>query len=216
MPSDEPPRVTAISHRARGRSVVSTDDGETLALRTETVERARLVQGAVLDAAYLAEIDEEEQRVVAHEAALRLLSHRARSEQELAGRLRQRGLSPEVVRHEITRLRDAGLLDDEAFARSWVRDRAPLAPRGRRLLRQELRGRGVAAEIAEVAVEEADDREVALTLARQRARRLEGLEFEAFRKRLSGFLERRGIGYGEIAEATRIVWEEVSAESSER
>ncbi len=213
MPLDDAPRITRITRRSRGRAVVVTDDGETLALRAETVARAGLVEGALIDATSLAQIDEEEQRVAAHEGALRLLSRRARSEREMAGELRMRGLTPAVVDHEIARLRKAGLLDDEAFAHSWVQDRATLAPRGRRLLRQELRGRGVTAEIIETATEGTDDGETALALARQRAGRLSGLDFETFRKRLAGFLGRRGIGYGEIAEATRIVWEEVSAEA---
>ncbi|MBK6661488.1 MAG: regulatory protein RecX [Thermoflexaceae bacterium] len=78
-----------------------------------------------------------------HEAALRLLSHRARSENEMRTRLGMRGIAPAIIEEEIVRLRDAGLLDDEQFARAWVEDRKRFAPRGRRMLRYELLGRGI-------------------------------------------------------------------------
>ncbi len=203
-----PPQVTAIRYRARGRVVVAASDGETLTLHAETVARAELREGVPLDDARRARIATEEQRRAAHEAALRLLAHRPRSKRELAQRLHLRGIAPEAAADEVERLQRTGLLDDEAFARSWVEERQASAPRGRRLLRHELRARGVSATIAEAAVAAADDGEAALALARRRAPRLAGLDFAQFRARLGQFLERRGIGYDEIAEAVQTTWDE--------
>lgn len=145
----------------------------------------------------------------AHEAALRLLAHRPRAERELAARLRRRGFPAAAVEAEVARLRRAGLLDDERFARAWVEARAG---RGRLLLRRELVARGVPAGLAGEAVAGLDDRETALALARGRAPRLAGLDFRRFRARLGGFLARRGIGPEEIAEAVRTAWEETAAD----
>ncbi len=180
---------------------VATSDGETLTLRAEAVERAGLRKGDALDGGIRAGLEREEQRWTAHDAALRLLSYRPRSERELGQRLRLRG---------------AGLLDDEAFAQSWVEDRQANAPRGQRLLRYELLGRGVRAELAEAAVESVDDRTSALFLARGRARRLGDLPFEQFSRRLAGFLERRGFGYDVVAEAVRTTWNENAPEDERR
>lgn len=145
----------------------------------------------------------------AHEAALRLLAHRPRAERELAARLRRRGFPAATVEAEVARLRRAGLLDDERFARAWVESRAG---RGRLLLRRELLARGVPAGLAGEAVAAVDDRETALALARRHAPRLAGLEFGRFRARLGGFLARRGIGHEEIDEAVRAAWEETAAD----
>ena len=208
--------MTAIRRRARGRVVVATSDGETLTLRAEAVERAGLRKGDALDGGIRAGLEREEQRWTAHDAALRLLSYRPRSERELGQRLRLRGITGDVVDEEIERLRGAGLLDDEAFAQSWVEDRQANAPRGQRLLRYELLGRGVRAELAEAAVESVDDRTSALFLARGRARRLGDLPFEQFSRRLAGFLERRGFGYDVVAEAVRTTWNENAPEDERR
>lgn len=219
MTADDPdgtPRVTAIRRRARGRVAVATSDGETLTLRAEAVERAGLRKGDALDGGIRAGLEREEQRWTAHDAALRLLSYRPRSERELGQRLRLRGIAGDVVDEEIERLRGAGLLDDEAFAQSWVEDRQANAPRGQRLLRYELLGRGVRAELAEAAVESVDDRTSALFLARGRARRLGDLPFEQFSRRLAGFLERRGFGYDVVAEAVRTTWNENAPEDERR
>ncbi len=219
MPPDEPdeaPRVTAIKRRTRGRVLVTTSDGETLAVHGEALQRAGVREGDALDGGSRERIEREEQRCTAHEAALRLLSHRPRSERELGQRLRLRGLAADVVEDEIGRLRRAGLLDDDAFARLWVEDRQLRAPRGRRLLRYELRGRGVRSELADAAVASVDDRTAALALARGRARRLAGLEFKQFSQRLGRFLERRGFGYNDVGEAVRTVWNESAPESEQR
>ena len=208
--------MTAIKRRTRGRVLVTTSDGETLTVHAEALEQAGVREGDPLDADRREQVEQEEQRWTAHEAALRLLSHRPRSERELGQRLRLRGLDADVVEDEIERLRKAGLLDDEAFARLWVEDRQLSAPRGRRLLRYELLGRGVRSELAHAAVDSIDDRTAALALARGRARRLAGLEFKQFSQRLARFLQRRGFGYDEVGEAVRTAWNESAPESQQR
>lgn len=195
--------------------MLTTSDGETLIVHTEALKLAGIREGDVFDRKARKSLDLEKYRQTAHEAALRLLSHRPRSEREMSQRLRQRRLPANVVQDEIERLRRAGLLDDEAFARAWVDDRQTSAPRGQRLLRSELLSRGVQNGIADEAVEPVDDRAAALAVARGRARRLEGLDYQQFRKRLAGFLQRRGFGYEEVAHAVRTVWNE-SAPEAER
>ncbi len=213
---DGPPRVTDIKRRSQGRAVLTTSHGETLIVHADVLELAGVREGDVLDSKARQRLDLEKYRRTAHEAALRLLSHRPRSEREMGQRLRLRGLPADVVENEVERLRGAGLLDDEAFAQSWVEDRQVSSPRGQRLLRHELLGRGVRAELADNAVLSVDDRTAALAVARGRAGRLEGLDFKEFRQKLAGFLERRGFGYDEVAQAVRTVWNENAPESEQR
>ena len=213
---DESPRITAIKRRPRGRAALTTSDGETLTAHAEALQRAGAGEGDLLDGRLRERIEREEGRCVAHAAALRLLARRPRSERELGQRLRLRGVPADVAEEEVGRLRQAGLLNDEAFAEQWVGERQSGAPRSRRLLRYELLGRGVRAELADKAVASVDDRTAALALARRRAARLEGLEFRQFSQRLAGFLERRGFGYAEVEEAVRTVWNEHAGESGQR
>ncbi|OAI43222.1 hypothetical protein AYO38_10940 [bacterium SCGC AG-212-C10] len=211
---DEPPQsatIVDIRNVSRGRQrLVVLNDGREFLFSDEAVERARVAAGQVADSAVLAELEAQEQRVAAHESALRLLSSRPRSEREMRTRLAMRGIDPDAVDGEIERLVRAGLLDDEKFALSWVEDRKRTAPRGRRMLRYELLGRGIEPESVDLATEDVDDRETALELARNKSRTASLNSYEDFLGKVGAFLRRRGFDYSVAAEATRIAWAEAN------
>jgi regulatory protein len=213
---DEPPRTpTVLELRATGKGrvrLILLSDGAELVFSEEACERCGIHLGVEVDQARLEMLEAAEHRVNAHEAALRLLAHRARSENEMRTRLRMRGYPPDAVDDEIARLHGAGLLDDGQFARAWVEDRKRTAPRGRRLLRYELLGRGIAPEAVDVATEEIDDEATALTLARSRARGQALADYDAFMAKVGGFLRRRGFDWSVVSSTTRAVWAEVQAE----
>ena len=77
------------------------------------------------------------------EAALRFLEPRQRSIGEVRRRLTRVGYQPELVEGAIARLVELGVLDDEAFARSWIESRDRARPRGQRALRSELAQKGI-------------------------------------------------------------------------
>ena len=77
------------------------------------------------------------------EAAARFLEARARSIGEVRRRLSQAGYRPELIDGAIGRLTELGMLDDAAFARSWVESRDRARPRGERALRHELALKGI-------------------------------------------------------------------------
>ena len=129
---------------------------------------------------------------------------------------RDAGRRPSAIEDEIVRLRGSGLLDDQKFAEAWIEDRKRASPRGRRMLRYELLGRGIDQEAAERATSDIDDRETALGLARARARRTSTEDYESFFSRVGGFLRRRGFDHEVTASATRQVWSEISAAKAER
>jgi len=90
----------------------------------------------------------------------------------------------------------------------WVESRNEFHPRGRRLLRYELRTKGITESHIDSALEEIPgEEELALKAAVQYARRLTGLDWQTFRNRLSGFLARRGFSYAVFAPIVRSLWE---------
>lgn len=193
----------------RGRQrLISLDDGREFLFSEEACERVGVHEGDVAEPELFSRLEASEHRVSAHEAALRLLSHRPRSESEMRTRLAMRGIEPAALDDEIERLQRAGLLDDEKFARAWVEDRKRIAPRGRRMLRYELLGRGIEPESVEAATREVDDRETAVELARNRARKSAGTDYATFFSKVGGFLRRRGFDYEVAAEAVRTAWAE--------
>jgi len=172
-----------------------------------------------VDAQLRARLVEASLRWKLREAALRLLAHRARSRGELATRLRRKDFPSRLIRRVLDDLEARGWLDDAEFARSWIRDRLRLRPRGRRALLSELRKKGVDAAVIEAALDEifADpehsEREIAFTLAEGWLRRQTGGLSEALlaggrdpnaekaRRRFQGYLARRGIPGGLIRQA---------------
>ena len=212
---DEPPstpRITEVRNVAKGRQrLLVLSDGREFVFSDEACERTGITEGLDASAGLFEELDAAEQRVIAHEAALRLLANRPRSEKEMRTRLAMRGCAPAVIEDEVERLGRAGLLDDQKFARAWVEDRKRVSPRGRRMLRYELLGRGIDPESVDLVTDGIDDRETALSLARSRVRGSIVNDYETFVANVGGFLRRRGFDYSVAAEATRAAWEEVSS-----
>ena len=58
-------------------------------------------------------------------------------------RLTGAGYRPDLVDGAIERMLELGMLDDEAFARSWLESRDRAHPRGERAIREELAQKGV-------------------------------------------------------------------------
>lgn len=135
--------------------------------------------------------------------AFSYLSHRSRSRSELERYLRRKGYEEGVVGRVLERCEELGYVDDRSFAAAYVRDRIRLKPRGVRRLRAELRRKGVAPEVAEEGIESAfresgvTERELLERAARKRWRALRDEDSRTARRRLYGYLRRRGFpGYG--------------------
>ena len=88
------------------------------------------------------------------EAALHYLGYRPRSETEVRQRLHRRGFNNEVVDEVIISLEERKLIDDVAFAHYWKDSRLSFRPRSKRLIKLELRQKGVTAETANEVVED--------------------------------------------------------------
>lgn len=201
-----PARVVAVRRLRGGRASLVLDDGRNLLISEGARLASGLEPGAELNGSILAGLGTTETGDAAHEEALRMLARRARSAAEVSRQLSQKGFTSGVIDAEIERLRQVGLLDDDAFARAWVAERGRLAPRSRRMLRSELRQRGIGTEQAESAVAGIDDREVATALARRRAERVEAGDYRSFATRIGGYLLRRGFDHETAEAAVRAAW----------
>ncbi|WP_370914292.1 MULTISPECIES: regulatory protein RecX [unclassified Corynebacterium] len=117
--------------------------------------------------------EDEKARAQIRHRALLLLDHRSRSRHELTERLQQLDFSPGLVSDVLDDLQRTGLIDDRNFATEWVRQRHHRRGKSRALLENELRDKGVDAGIRVEAlgqIAEADEQEMAMRLARKKAR----------------------------------------------
>ncbi len=159
----------------------------------------------------------EEMESAVRERCLSLLSTQPRTRAELERSLLRAGAPEEIVAAVLDRLERVGLVDDTAYAQAYVRTGVGVRRRGTRSLRAELRGRGVAPEVIDLAAAEVDDddeRATAVALARRRAPGMARLAPEVRRRRLMGLLLRRGFSSSVINEVLAEVLATVDDEDS--
>lgn len=197
--------ITALtpSRRDARRIDVFVDGVSTTQLADVVVAERALRVGQALTRQELAGLDAAERLSRATDRALAFLSHRPRSAKEVRDRLVRHGIEDDLVDAVLARLAGWGYVDDETFAAYWVENRATHQPRGRRLIEQELRRKGVDREAIATALATTPLDEVAAAAALVRARvgRLAGLEAPARRQRLAGYLLRRGYDYATVKAA---------------
>lgn len=201
--------ISAIRQQARNpeRVNVFLDGQYAFAVTREEAIGAGLKIGRELTVDEVARLRAGDLVSKAIESALRLLGVRPRSERELRDRLRRKEFDPETIDLALDRVRGWGYLDDAEFARRWVENRVQHRPRGERLIKQELRAKGVDAATIDEVIEESeiDERAAALAVAEKAARRLQGLEPEVARRRLIGQLARRGFPFTVITPVVKQV-----------
>ncbi|PLX32893.1 MAG: RecX family transcriptional regulator, partial [Ignavibacteria bacterium] len=191
-------KITLLQRQKKNRHRVSVYlDGEfAFGLNDECVFKFGLHKGMELDAERQREIELYDQRVQAKRIAERYVGARMRSVQEVRKRLREKEISDDVIEETVETFLRVRLLDDTAFAEAWVRDRLRLRPRAASLLRRELRGKGVKQEIINDVlsrmIPEEDEEAIARKLAEQYVRSHPSLERLVLKRRLSGYLQRKG------------------------
>ncbi len=132
----------------------------------------------------------------AKDVCLRLLTDRARSRAELADKLAAKGFTAHIAERVLNRLTEVGLVDDAAFAEQWVHSRHTFSGKGKKVLAQELRRKGVSdahAEPALAAITPADESARAAELVQRKLTTLPAdLPRDKVAARLVGMLARRG------------------------
>jgi regulatory protein len=188
--------------------------GVTGVVSSELVGEYRLFVGRVLDAGEADALSAAVQQLAVFDRAVVLLSHRARSARDLRVRLRRMGASDADAAAALQRLQALGLQDDAAYARHLAETRRSAKGASKRRLQQELRRKGLSADVAADAVtavvgEEAmDEMGAALEAARRRVRSLRSLDPATARRRLHAWLARRGYEADVVRRAVRLALEE--------
>ncbi|HAF62769.1 MAG TPA: hypothetical protein DCK95_10660 [Anaerolineaceae bacterium] len=168
--------------------------------------------GDAMDEAQILQLQTEDSIEEAYQRGLRLLSFRARSEHEMRTRLMGYGCDEGVIEQVVARLTDKGYLNDQQFAADWVENRITFRPRGRKLLRMELQQKKLNEEQIESAFKDLPDEvEIARQAAMKYSVKLKGLDEQTFKKRLYGFLVRRGFHYEDFKPIMEEMWEELNS-----
>ena len=140
------------------------------------------------------------------------MGQRRQSESELRRKLGQKEYGDAIVEEVVTDLRRLGYADDAKFAEVAAGDGVRLKKHGPQRTRSELMAKGIDAAVAEAATaaayEDVDQKQMAVELARKKAPSLGRLDPEAARRRLIGFLQRRGFDFDTVRHAVEKVLRE--------
>jgi len=160
-----------------------------------------------------AEKVDEDPEARARQVCLTLLTLAPRTRAQLAVALRKRGIPEGVADEVLARFADVGLIDDAAFARSWVESRHYSRGLAGRALSAELKQRGVAPDEIRAALDEQLSPDAEITAARRLVERripgTRGLPADQRTRRLAGMLARKGYSPGL---AYRVIREALEAE----
>jgi regulatory protein len=149
----------------------------------------------------------EKELARAKDAAYRYLTYRPRSRAEVGAKLRDKGFDEAVIQSTLSGLVRLGYLDDEKFARLWAESRVRLRAFGRRRIDRELREKGIDPSIVREALDGVftvdQEIDIAQKAAAGKVKGMQCLDRETRRRRLAGFLERKGFPYDVIRDVLK-------------
>lgn len=192
--------ITALKVQKRNKERINVFLKETYAFSVSMPVAIGLKKGQYLSDSDIEQLKNQDARAKAYNQAIRFLSFRWRSQMEIERHLRGKGYPPDVIAETVERLQHEKYLDDEAFARFWLADRERFRPRGQQALTYELKQKGIAAEVIETVLADLDESELAWAAVEPKLFRWKNLDAEDFKKKIMGFLSRRGFDY-EVAQA---------------
>ncbi|MFQ6003318.1 MAG: RecX family transcriptional regulator [Candidatus Zixiibacteriota bacterium] len=191
--------VTKIESQKRNpkRRSVFIDGKFAFELDEEVLYKSGLKKGESLTQQQIEKIIEEERKKEAKDVALKFLSFRRRTENQVKEKLKKKGFDEKTIETTIDKLKEFDLINDFEFATSWVKDRLAYKPRGKKLLKQELWKKGIRKDIIEQVTEELcqDEDKSALELVEKIQKRYKNLEPKAAKRRMYNLLLRRGFSY---------------------
>ena len=165
---------------------------------------------------YLSDADIErlvagDERDKAYQQAIHFLGFRPRSQAEVAQRLHEKGYSAGAIEHTIHRLLEQNYLNDQEFARYWLENREQFKPRGERALRYELSQKGIDPQAIEAVLSDLDEATSAWAAVQKKVRQWQHLPEDQLKKKVMGFLSRRGFGYSVVDQ----IWQKMQSEQSD-
>ncbi|PWM72753.1 MAG: hypothetical protein DBX59_05560 [Bacillota bacterium] len=192
-------RITEISPQVKDKKRVNVyiDGAFKCGLSLETAAKFRLKAGVEIDEERLKEIEFDSERQAALEKAAAHISKTMKTERELSLFLSRKGYGDAVVSFILEKFKSYGYIDDAAYAKSYVT--AHSAKKGARLIKAELRARGVGEEIVADALKELDGGNAAKAAAAKymRGKGREAKDIQKLYRHLLG----RGFSYEEAAAA---------------
>jgi len=132
--------------------------------------------------------------------ALRFLSFRPRSEKEIIDYLKKKKVDSNTSQKVILKLKENNFLNDVEFTKWWVEQRTLIKPRAWRIIKIELKQKGISSEIIEELninseSEEENDLTMAIKLTQKRLPRYKNLSRQDLYQKLGKYLAYKGFDW---------------------
>ena len=131
--------------------------------------------------------------------ALKVINFRPRSIGELKDKLKEKGFPDNITIEVLAEFSKKGLLNDVKFSKLWVNSRLHSNPKGNLALKRELKEKGIEDNIINKVIaesrEEKSEYETAKGLADSRMNSMADLDKKTAKRRLFGYLKRRGFDF---------------------
>ncbi len=149
--------ITAITPQIKDktRCNIYVDGRFCCGLTLETTVKNRLKVGQIVSVERLAEIQLESEKSTAFDKALTHLSATRKTEKQIRAYLEGKGYLPAVVEYAVEKLRSYNFLNDGEYAEAYVESVAKR--KGGRLIRMELRQKGVSDSEIDEALQTLDE-----------------------------------------------------------
>ncbi len=148
--------ITKIAARENGRFAIFIEDEYAMSADAETIVLCGLRKGMEITREELYDLRFKADVKRAQAAAMGLLSMRAHARAELCKKLAGK-YEQEVCDEALDRIEEAGLIDDEAFARAFAEELVRVKRYGAKRIQNELYKKGVEHAIIKQIVEELED-----------------------------------------------------------
>ena len=149
--------ITAITAQVKDktRCNIYIDGRFCCGLTMETVVKNRLKVGKIVSAEELSVMQLESEKNTAFDKALTFLSATRKTEKEIRLHLSKKGYLPAVIDYAVEKLREYGFINDEEYAEAYTESASK--KKGGRLIRMELKNKGLSEEAIENALSELDE-----------------------------------------------------------
>lgn len=208
--------ITAITKQKSNDNRVNIYLDDEFSFGLYAINAVRLKVGQIITQTAINDLLFEDQIEAAFQKSLRFIAYKPRTNFDVRKKLIESGYPEEIVEIILQRLEEKGYINDHQFANNWSENKSLNKPRSKKLIRLELKQKSIDEEIIEEVVNRMDsDDELAIRAAEKYYRKLSNLEEITFRRRLTGFLLRRGFSYSVIKPIVDQFWEKTCQNTNE-
>ncbi len=159
-----------------------------------------LHKGMIIKKECYPDILEQEKEMQAYHDAIKFLAYKARSEQEVINKMKEKNYSDKTIEKILIKLKSHHYINDEEYALSFVKDKLHLNKIGRVKLKYELNKKGISSNIITKIIDQYVDDEVEYTIAMELAKKkLQSIykkdTLQVQYRKIGSLLQRRGFQY---------------------